>query len=235
MSRFLFLVLLVANVAFAGHIYLTHTKPASEMPAEVNRDAMKVISITDAVKAQKEAVEAKRMVQSLISAECMQLSVKPTDAARVQALFAEMNLGEKLTTKNIEDFSRFAIALPIQRDRKTADTLVANLKKANVKDVLIMADNSISLGLFSTEDAAKRVVTELEGKAPAQVKGISITAKNPIAKETIFAIRQPDATLISRVAVMQRDFESSNLKGVECPAAATTATVTTTSTDNTKR
>lgn len=235
MARFLFFVLLVANVAFAGHIYLTHTKPASELPTEVNRDAMKVISTTDSEKAQKEAGEAKRIVQSLLNAQCMQFSVKPADAARAQSLFAEMSLGDKLTTKNVDEFSRFAIALPIQRDRKTADTVVANLKKANVKDVLIMADNSISLGLFSSEDAAKRVVSDLNTKAATQVKGISITAKNPVAKETIFAIREPDAMLISRVAVMQRDFESSVLKGVECPAAPATAAVTTAPAENTKR
>jgi hypothetical protein len=224
MARFLFFVFLIANLAFAGHIYLSHTKPSAAAPTEVNREAMKVISITDPVKAQKEAGDAKRLVESLAGAKCMQLSVKPTDAARAQTAFAAMNLGERLTSKNIEDFSRFAISLPIQRDRKSADTLVANLKKANVKDVLIMADNSISLGLFSSEEAAKRVVAELETKAANQVKGITITAKNPITRETTFAIQEPDAPMIARVAVMQRDFEGSILKGIECPVAPATAT-----------
>ncbi len=225
MARFIFFILLIANIAFAGHIYLTATKPNDAIPAEINREAMKVISITDSAKAQKEASEAKKLVESLTGAQCMQLSVKPADAARAQTLFAALDLGERLTSKNIEEFTRFAIALPIQRDRKSADTLVANLKKTNVKDLLIMADNSISLGLFSSEDAAKRVVSELVAKAPALVKGISVTAKNPLAKETTFIIREPDAVLIAKTAVMQRDFDASVLKGVECPATPAVAAV----------
>ena len=225
MARLIFFILLIANIAFAGHIYLTATKPNDAVPAEVNREAMKVISITDPAKAQKEASEAKKLVESLTGAQCMQLSVKPTDAPRAQIAFSALDLGERLTSKNIEEFTRFAIALPIQRDRKSADTLVVNLKKNNVKDLLIMADNSISLGLFSSEEAAKRVVSELVAKAPALVKGISITAKNPLAKETTFTIREPDAVLIARTAVMQRDFEASVLKGVECTDAPAVASV----------
>ncbi len=227
MARFFFFVLLLANIAFATHIYLTTTRPGNAMPAEVNRDAMKVISITDSVQAQKEAGEAKRLVESLSGAQCMQLSVKPADAPRAQTAFAALALGEKLTSKNIEEFTRFAVALPIQRDRKTADTLVANLKKANVKDLLIMADNSISLGLFSSEESAKRVVSELEAKSAAFTKGISVTAKNPLAKETIFIIREPDVVLIAKAAVMQKDFDGSILKGVACPTAPEVAAVAT--------
>jgi hypothetical protein len=217
MARFIFLLLLVANLGFAGHIYLTSTHPREGLGVEVNRDAMKVLSITDSAKAQREALEAKRLVESMTTAPCLQLTVKPADAPRAQAVLGAMALVERLGLKNIEEFTRFAVALPVQRDRKTADTLVANLKKVNVKDVLIMADNSVSLGLFSTEDAAKRVVAEMETKAANLVKGITITPKNPQTKETVFTIRAPDATLIGKVALMQRDFEASVLKGADCP------------------
>ncbi len=230
MARFIFLLLVVANLAFAGHIYLTSTKPREAGSPEVNRDAMKILSITDAAKAQREAHEAKKLVESLTSASCLQFSVKPADAARAQTVLGAMGLGDRLSLKNVEEFTRFAIALPVQKDRKTADTLVANLKKANVKDVLIMADNTVSLGLFSTEDAAKRVVSELETKASALVKGVTITPKNPQTKESVFSIKTPDAALIAKVATMQRDFDSSVLKGAECGEAPPTAAVATTPT-----
>lgn len=241
MARFLFLILLVANLAFAGHIYLS--KPAPVFPEEINRDAMKVLSITDSAQAQKDVVETKKLVQNLTGAECLRFSVKPADAPRAQTLFATFNLGDQLTSSNIEEFTRFAIALPIQPNRKAADAIVASLKKASVKDVLIMADNSISLGLFSTEEAANRVVADLNNKVSTQVKGISITAKNPVVKETQFSLKSADASLISRVALMQRDFEASTLAGVACPGAKAeiaTATVATTANapkaaSNTKR
>jgi hypothetical protein len=230
MARFVFILLLIANLAFAGHVYLTNNKPRESLPAEVNPAGMKVVSITDSAKAQRDAQEAKKLVESLLGATCLQLSVKASDAARAQTSLGAMQvdgkaLNERVSSRNVEEFTRFAVSLPVQRDRKTAELLLASLKKANVKDVLVLADNSVSLGLFSTEDAAKRVVAELENKANTQVKGIVITPKNPQTRETVFTIREPDATIIAKVALMQRDLEGSALKGIECPASAATAAV----------
>jgi len=225
MPRFIFLLLVVANLAFAGHMYLTPNKPREGMPAEVNRDAMKVLSVTDPAKAQREALEARKMVETLTSAACLQFAVQPADAPRAQSAFAVMGLGERVSLKNLDEFTRFAVSLPVQRDRKLADALIANLKKAGVKDVLIVADNSVSLGLFSSDETAKRVAAEMETKAAALVKGIIITPKNPQTKETVFTLREPDAAIIGKVALMQREFEASVLKGVDCPAAPLTAAV----------
>jgi|GEM_PF-822001 len=225
MARFIFLILVVANLAFAGHLYLTASKPRDGMPTEINRDVMKVISVTDPAKAQREALEARKLVESLTSAACLQFSVKPADAPRAQTALGTLELGDRLSSMNVEDFTRFAVALPVQRDRKAADALVASLKKANVKDVLIMADNSVSLGLFSSEEAAKRVVAEMETKASTLIKGIAITPKNPQTKETVFMVRAPDAAVLGKVALMQREFEASVLKGAECPDSPATAAV----------
>ena len=219
MTRFLFFVLLLANLAFAGHLYLNAQKPKDALPLETNRDAMKILSITDSNKARQEIGDAKKLVESMIGAKCAIFSVKPTDAAGAQTAFAAMALGERLSARNIEEFSRFAVSLPIQRDRKAADALVAALKKAGVKDMLVMADFSISLGLYSSEDAAKRLVSDLESKAASQVKGITVTAKNSTLKEVQFAIREPDAGLVTRLATIQRDIESANIKGGDCPAS----------------
>lgn len=221
MSRFLFFVLILANLAFAGHMYLQAQKPKDALPSETNRDAMKILSITDSNKARQEIGDAKKLVESMIGAKCAIFTVKPADAARAQTAFAAMSLGERLITRNIEEFSRFAVSLPIQRDRKAADVLVAALKKAGVKDMLVMADFSISLGLFSSEDAAKRLVSELESKVALQIKGITITAKNPTLKEINFAVRDPDAGLVTRLATIQRDIEGANIKGGDCPATTT--------------
>jgi hypothetical protein len=227
MARFIFFLLLVANLALAGHIYLTSTQPREGLGVEVNRDAIKVLSITDPAKAQGEALLAKKLIESLTSTSCLQLSVKPADAQRAQTVLGAMALADRLDFKNIEEFTRFAVVLPVQRDRKAADKLVANLRKENIKDVLVMADNSVSLGLFSTEDAAKRIVAEMATKAANLVTGITIMPKNPQTKETVFTIRAPDAGVIGKVALMQRDFEASVLKGADCPEPRATPAVAT--------
>lgn len=225
MARFLFLLFLVANIALASHVYLSKQQPKAALPKEINPEQLKVVSITDSARAQRDAAEAKKLIASLTGASCVQFSVRPADAPRAQTTLATLSLGDRLSSRNIEEFTRFGVALPVQRDRRAADALLASLKKANVKDVLIMADNSVSLGLFSSEESAKRVVSELEAKTGALVKGIAITPKNPQVRETAFVVRELDDTLITKLAVLQKDFEGSTLKGTDCPGAAAVATV----------
>ncbi len=219
MMRFAFFLLLIANLVFATHIYLSATRPAGELPHEINPDAMKIVSVTDAAKAQTDAESVKKLVTSLAGATCVDFSVKAADAARAQPLFDALALGDRLAVRTIEEFTRFGVVLSAQKDKRAADQLVASLKKAGVKDVSAMGDNSISLGVFSSDEAARRYLTELEGKAPALVKGAAINPRNSQPRDTIYNVRDADPNLITRLALMQRDFDGSSVKGVPCPGA----------------
>jgi hypothetical protein len=226
MLRFAFFILLIANIAFGVHIYLTETRPANELPREVNREQIKIVGVMDAARAQKDAEANRKLIASLNGSACVDFSTKPADAARAQGLFAEMKLGDRLSTRNVEEFTRFGIAIGGLKDRRSADALLANLKKAGVKDVSILADNSISLGVFSSEEAAKRYQGELENKAATWVKGATITPRNSQIRETVFTVREPDTNTVARLTILQREFEGSNLKAVECPGALPAAVVT---------
>ncbi len=223
MMRFAFFLLLIANLVFGAHLYLSATRPAGELPPEVNADAMKIASVTDAIKAQQDAETTRKLVSSLAGAACVDFSVKPADATRARALFDSMSLADRLGVRNVEEFTRFGVSLPAQKDKRSADQLVASLKKAGVKDVSTMGDNSVSLGIFSSEEAAKRYLTELESKASALVKGTVITPRNSQWKETIFTVRDPDRNLVARLGSLQRDFEGSALKPGTCPGSPATS------------
>lgn len=218
MLRFLFFLLLVGCVAFAGIIYLAESKSPGEVVREVNPGALKIVSVTEGAKAQQEALANKRVVDSLSGSACVDFSVKPADTARAQAAFTEMQLGPRLSVRNVEEFTRFGVAIVAQTDKRAADSLLENLKKAGVKDVSVLPDNTISLGVFSTEDAAKRYFAELESKAAALLKGAAITPRNPQSRESVFTVKEPDVNLIARLTIMQRDFEASVLKAVTCAA-----------------
>ena len=220
MLRFLFFLLLVVCIASASTVYLAESRPKGELAREVNPGALKIVSVTESAKAQQEAMAKKRVVDSLSGSACVDFFIKPADSARAQAAFAEMQLGTRLSSRNVEEFTRFGVAIIGQADKRAAETLVANLKKAGVKDISVLPDNSISLGVFSSEEAAKRYFAELEGKASALLKGASITPRNPQSRETVFTIKEPDINLIARLTVMQRDFDASILRAVACTAAS---------------
>ena len=213
--RFLFLLLLLANAAMGVFVYLQMGKTASPPPVEVNPNGLKLVSVLDPQKAQIEQVAARKLAEALVGSACIDFSVKPADALRAQGVFAQLALGERLSSKNVEEPTRFALVIAPAANRKAAETALANLKKQGLKDVSITSDNGLSLGLYSTEDAAKKVQAEATSKG---AKSVQIQAKNLVVKETIFSLREPDTNLVAKLTLLQRSYESSSLKAVTCAA-----------------
>ncbi len=239
MARFIFLLLLLIAIAFGVHIYLSETRPAAELPREINRDQLQIIPPADSGKAasgqttpnmadaKAEAQAVRKMAEAFSGGACVDFSVKPADAARAQSAFADMKAGDKVASRNVEEFTRYGVSMPASRDRKTADALVATLKKAGLKDVLVLSDNSLSLGVFSNEEAANRGYGDLVKKAGAAVKNAVVVPRNPQAKETVFTLREPDTNMIARLTIMQREYADSIVKAVTCSAVATAAATST--------
>jgi hypothetical protein len=219
MARLFFFLLLIANVAFGAYLYHQETTPKTAAPREINPGAIKIASVTDPAKAQQDALATKKVVSSLNGSACIDFAVRPADGARAQVTFAAMNLGNRISSRNVEEYSRFAVTMPVQKDKRAAETLVANLKKAGVKDVSALADNAISLGVFSSDEAARKAVAEVNAKAKALVKDVQITPRNAQTRETLFTLREPDTNMVARLTLLQREYEGSNLRAVACPAA----------------
>jgi hypothetical protein len=227
--RFLFFLLLVVNAAFAAHIWLTETR-AGEDPSkrEINREALKIVSVANAESAARTAarvIAAKQFAEGLSSTACIEMNgVRPADVPRAQQAFAAMNLAYKLDERKVEEVSRYWVFMPAARDRKTADATVANLRKQGIKDFSLLADNAISLGVFSSDEAASRYLAEVQGKG---VKGAEKGPRSSQVKEYVFTVREPDTSLVARLTLMQAEFEGSALKAVTCPADQAAVTQTT--------
>jgi hypothetical protein len=220
MARFIFFLLLLANVAFGAYLYVSESGSGNMLPPEINRNGLKIVSVADPGKAQADALVARKVAESLKGSACVEFGVKPQDSARGGIAFAAMNLGDRLSSRNIEDYTRFAVWLPAQKDKRAAETLVANLKKAGVKDVSVMGDNSISLGVFSSDEASKKAAADIQTKAASLAKDLQIAPRGAQLRETFFTVREPDMNMIARLTIMQREFEGSSLKAVTCPVGA---------------
>ncbi len=230
MARFIFLLLLLIAIAFGVHIYLSETKPVAESPREINRDQIKIIPSAEpgksasgqaasvVIDARAEALAVRKMAETVSGAACVDFSVKPADAARAQTAFADIKVGDKVASRNVEEFTRYGVSMPASKDRKTAEALVATLKNAGLKDVLILSDNSLSLGVFSNEETANRGYADLVKKVGTAIKNAVIVPRNPQSKETIFTLREPDTNMIARLTIMQREYTDSVVKAVTCPA-----------------
>ena len=217
MSRLLFFLLLLAVLAVGAHLWLSVQSEKSDFSArERNRDEVRLIAVTPPAEAAQRAEESRRNMQSLAGAACVEFSgIAAADAQRARDSFATLQLGTRISERRVEEISRYWVFIPPARDRRTAEATMAQLRRQGVNDLSIRPDNAISLGVFSTEEAARRFLTAIAAK------GVRDAEQGPFVRELrelVMLIREPDTELVSRLAVLQRDFPGSQLRAVPCPA-----------------
>jgi hypothetical protein len=217
-SRLIFFLLLIAAIAFGSHLWLTaKTEKTDYSSREKNRDEMRIVAVTSPAVAAQNVEDARRTVQSLAGSACVEFSgIAANDATRARDAFNTLQLGTRLSERRVEEITRYWVFVPPARDRRSAETTIANLRKQGVNDLSIRPDNAISLGVFSTEEAARRFMTSLEAK------GVKGAEAGPFAKEMrelVMLIREPDTETVARLTVLQRDYPGAQLRAVTCPAA----------------
>ena len=216
MARLLFFLLLIANLAFGTHLWLTGTGEQTDFsPRERNRDEVKLVAVTPPLIAARKAEETRETVARLSGAACVEFAgVASSDLPRARDAFAAFKLGDRLLERRVEDITRHWVFIPATRERRAAETAMADLRKKGVADMSIRADNAISLGVFSTEDAARRYLSTMEAKG---VRGAQSGPFTKELREIAFLVREPDTEMVARLAILQRDYNGALIRAVSCP------------------
>ncbi len=222
MSRFLFFVLLIAVLAFGAHLVLTEPRTRNDFAArERNAAELRIVSVTPPQAAARAAEQTRRAMQSLAGAACVELSgLTASELPRAREAFAAMRLGERFLERRVEDVTRYWVFVPPVRERRAAEATMAQLRRQGVNDLSIRPDNAISLGIFSSEEAARRFLANIEAKG---VKGAEIGPFAKEVREVSMLVREPDTELVARLTILQREFPASHLRAVPCPAGAAPA------------
>ncbi|HEX4943371.1 MAG TPA: hypothetical protein VFV55_03395 [Usitatibacteraceae bacterium] len=223
MSRLLFFLLLIANLAFGAHLWLTAPPAEPDFSRrERNREEAKIVAVIPPLIAARRAEETRMQMQTLAGAACVEIAgIAAADLPQAREAFAAMQLGDRLVERKVEEITRHWVYIPPAKDRRSAEQAASILRMKGVTDLSVRPDRAISLGVFSTEEAARRylVLVEAKGATGAQV--------GPFAKEvkdSVFLVREPDTQLIARLALLQREHATSTLRAVACPAADAAAT-----------
>lgn len=226
MSRLLFFLLLVANLAFGAHLWLTQPPAEPDFSRrERNRDAAQIVAVIPPVTAARRAEETRQQVQSLAGSACVEFAgIAPADLPQAREAFAAMQLGDRLTERKVEEITRHWVYIPPARDRRSAEQAMAALRRLGVSDLSMRPDNAISLGVFSTEDAARRYLVLVEAKG---ARGAQAGPFSKEVKDSVFLVRDPDTQLIARLALLQREHANATMRAVACPAADTGDTAAT--------
>ncbi len=134
-----------------------------------------------------------------------------TEAARVRAKLDALELGDRLSARNVEMPGWIMVYVPPFKTRVEADRAAAELKKQGVRDFVVMGENTplrygIALASFKDAELAKNHLAELEKRG---VKGARVADKPPSLQGTRFTIKSLDAATVEKLQAVQKEFATS--------------------------
>lgn len=153
------------------------------------------------------------------NAACMEWGdFSGADLARAGKVLANLQLGNKLSQRQVEHTIGYWVYIPPLKGRVAVNQKVAQLKARGVKEYFVVQDagpwlNTISLGVFRTQEAAQNFLDELRTK---DVSTAQVGERASKLKATIFVLNELDTATVVKLTAMQKDFAGSELKNVPC-------------------
>ena len=137
---------------------------------------------------------------------------------RANVALDKLNLSEGLVQRQINATNSYWVHVPPLKNKTAANNKVVRFKKAGVHDIYVVQDpgrwqHAISLGLFKTEEAARKYHAELRRKG-VQSAVVGELANN--IKVTTFILKNLNQESAAKVHGLHKDFSGSELKTIAC-------------------
>ena len=225
--RALFLLLLLANVAFfAWSSYLSPAGSAAD-PAPLSRqiepEKLKVIApneLPPVTLAKPAAVQpaaqpaAQPASQPTAAPKCIEWgSFTLADASRAEKALEPLGLGARLGHRKTEETAGWWVFIPPQPNRQAALRKASELKDLGIDDYFIVQDEpnrwALSLGVFRSEEAAQARLAALREQG---VRSAQLGAREAVVAKLWLQVKSVDAALEARLKEIALQIEGSELR-----------------------
>jgi hypothetical protein len=233
--RTLFLLLVAANLALVA--WLQHFSPANSAadpePArrQVNPEKIRVlrdrepaapapaaaVSVTAPAAAPGAAAVAAAPATAPAGACTEWGGFAIAEAPKAEQALAPLALGARLSQRRSEETAGWWVFIPPQGNRAAALKKTAELKALGIDDYFVMQEEgkwrwAVSLGIFSSEEAAKSRLEALRAKGVRSAQ--TGERDTPVAK-VWFQVRNVDAVLQARLKELAQGFPGTEVRS--CP------------------
>jgi hypothetical protein len=219
--RLLFLLVLAANLGFfAWTRFLAPPDPAVDrQPLAQQLDPHKLRIVTErelarAPSPQPPKPEPVAPAPEPVTIACLEWgSFSPADGTRAAQRLEALALGARLAQYRDEETARWWVHMPPQGSRAGALRKAAELRQLGVEDYFILQDAgpmrwALSLGVFSTENAAKAHLQALREKG---VRTAIIDRRETRVPKVWFQVRNIEAPLQEKLQDIAREFDGATL------------------------
>lgn len=141
-----------------------------------------------------------------------------SDLVRAQQALAMLKLGEDLSQRTVEQDHGYWVYIPPLKKRADLERKIEQLKQRGVNDYFVVQEkgswlNAISLGMFKTEESARKFLATLRAK---DVRTAKVGERTSKLKFTVFVMKELDAGTEDKLKALQKEFPDSELKVSAC-------------------
>ena len=139
------------------------------------------------------------------------------EAPKAEQALAPLALGARLAQRRSEETAGWWVFIPPQANRATALKKTAELKGLGIDDYFVMQEGgkwrwAVSLGIFSSEDAAKNRLEALRAKG---VRSAQTGERDTSVSKIWFQVRGADAALLAKLRENAQAFPGTDVRA--CP------------------
>ena len=212
--KWIFWLLLLGNAALFGYAQLGGASSGESMRGHepLQADKVRLLGI---------APPAKPKIAKPAPQVCLEWGAFDADQlAGVRQALDSLQLGGKLSEREVIGNPRYWVLIPPLKSPQEADKKLSQLKDLGVEEMALVQDNdklrnAISLGIFSSEEAAKKHLDALREKG---VRSAKVEMHGKAAKRTSFYVHDASEALFADLVRIKQDFPVSELKAIACEA-----------------
>ena len=211
------LILVVANLALAGFVFLRESTPSPDRQIQrrqLNADQIRIIPEPPPRAPTPAKVAA-------VAATCLEWGgFGPTDMPRAEAALETLALGDKLRKVDVTVQTTYWVYVPPQKSKADLDHKLKELKDLGIADLAPVIEGvrwryAISLGLFRNEEGAKKFLAAVRDKGvPAQ-----LGPREQKVNQSAFLVREPTETQSLQITNFKNDYPGSEMRTIPCPAS----------------
>ncbi len=199
MRAFVFLLIL-ANLLFLawsqGYFGASSNPDAFRVQQQLLADQVKIVARDDPPAETKRLEPLGKAEENELAETCVQVGDLPKDEAdQLEVLLGEKFSALKVVRRDVVASTSYWVYIPPLASKQDVEARVAALKKLGVTDYFVVQESganirAISLGLFSTKEAANSRLEALRGQG---VKSAKVGERNAKPSSVSFELRGPEA------------------------------------------
>jgi hypothetical protein len=214
--KWLFFVLLAANLGLAAFAYLRERLPnpdAQIVRLQMNADDIRIV-------APRPAPPPAPVASAPAPGVCLEWgSFGAADLPKAQAALEALAFGERVRRTEVAVSTSYWVYIPPLKSKAEMDRKASELRERGITDYSPIPDAgrwryAIALGVFRTEDGAKKHRASMREKG---VRSAQIGEREQRVTQSAFLLRDPTEAQSAQLDNLKTGFPGSDLRAVDCP------------------